>query len=235
MTLPIAGSWRDVRAADQEGATVSPTSPFESGNWPPTTADLSKRGPAATTRNYYDYDECEPIECPQCHWTGLADEGAREYYHDLFDVSCPRCDKMLLIISHPTIAETKAAAAAGNPSALEAIPHVERIEEFQRLFETRKLRSPRQLPDLEGEKLAFLWDEEVRSETERLTLIRIGARIIWSEPELWEGARRFEQVKELLKQRYGSRFRSLTPTRQSEMYLYGDDPSLLANGGVSID
>ena len=62
------------------------------------------------------------------------------------------------------------------------------------------------------------------SEGERLTVIRFGDRVIWSEPERWEGLPRFEAVKAILKQRYGPRFRSLTPTEQSEMYLYGDLP-----------
>jgi hypothetical protein len=65
-------------------------------------------------------------------------------------------------------------------------------------------------------------------------VIRLGDRVIWTEPGLWEGAWRFEQVKQVLKQRYGSRFRSLTPAEQSELYLYGDDAALLARGGVSI-
>jgi hypothetical protein len=216
--------------ADAEEDPLSPESPFESGNWPPTSADLYKRGPAAKTRNYYDYDEPEMIECPQCRWVGSGAEGSGEYYRELFDVSCPRCDKMLLIISYPTIEETKAAAAAGNPRALEAMHGVERREKFLRLFEARKLRSPEQLPDLEGESLEFLWDEEVRGEDERLTVIRFGDRVVWSEPEVWEGVDRFDAVKALLKERYGSRFRSLAPTEQSELYLYGD-----IGGRVDVD
>jgi hypothetical protein len=65
---------------------VSPESPFESGNWPPTTADLYQHGRAATLRNYYEYDKQEPIECPICHWAGLAGDVTPEYYRDLFDI-----------------------------------------------------------------------------------------------------------------------------------------------------
>ena len=36
------------------------------------------------------------------------------------------------------------------------------------------------------------------------------------------GHERFHEVKELLRQRYGTRFASLTPTQASELYLYGD-------------
>jgi hypothetical protein len=45
-------------------------SPFESGNWPPTTADLYKQGPAAKISDFYLYDEQAPLECPVCRWTG---------------------------------------------------------------------------------------------------------------------------------------------------------------------
>jgi hypothetical protein len=37
---------------------------------------------------------------------------------DLLDASCPRCDTMLAIRSHPTIDETQAAAEAGDPRAI---------------------------------------------------------------------------------------------------------------------
>ena len=100
--------------------------------------------------------------------------------------------------------------------------HVGRIEQFQRAFDAAKLSSPDQLPELEGDRLEFSWDAVTR-DGEDLTVIRLGEREIWSEPELWEGYWRFYEVKELLKQRYGARFKSLTPTRESELYLYGDE------------
>lgn len=51
---------------------------------------------------YSDYDENEILECPICHWKGKA-EGHIEYYDDLFDVSCPNCDKMILVVSYPLV------------------------------------------------------------------------------------------------------------------------------------
>jgi len=75
-------------------------SPFASGNWPPTTADLYMSGQAARVIDYADFDEGASLECPVCHWVGAVREGSREYYRDLFDVSCPRCDKMLLIVGY---------------------------------------------------------------------------------------------------------------------------------------
>lgn len=55
---------------------------------------------------YRDYDENVILECPVCTWKGKP-EGNIEYYDDLFDVSCPNCDKMLLIVSYPLVKRAK--------------------------------------------------------------------------------------------------------------------------------
>ena len=142
---------------------MSPASPYESGNWPPTSADLYKSGRAATVCAYYRYDEQEPLQCPNCHWTGLAGDVTPEYYRDLFDVSCPSCDKMLLIVSYPTVEETKAAAAAGNPKAIADLPYVEKLEESWRMFDAVKLRSPEQLPTSTGRSSRFFGTRKCRA------------------------------------------------------------------------
>lgn len=63
--------------------------------------ELTMKYPAKIIE-YEDYNEDEMLECPLCHWKGTS-EGNVEYYHDLFDVSCPKCDKMLLIVSYPLV------------------------------------------------------------------------------------------------------------------------------------
>ncbi|HMU28272.1 MAG TPA: hypothetical protein PKA65_12800 [Solirubrobacterales bacterium] len=79
---------------------------------------------AAKQVKYYDYDRSEKVEC-RCGWSGQP--GAYEdYFHELLDVTCPRCDRMLLIVPYPTRAETEEAAAAGNE---EAIAELKRTEE----------------------------------------------------------------------------------------------------------
>ncbi len=51
---------------------------------------------------YSDYDENILLECPICLWKGTSKEsGMIGYYDDLFDVSCPNCDKMILVVSYP--------------------------------------------------------------------------------------------------------------------------------------
>jgi hypothetical protein len=53
---------------------------------------------------YKEFKEEEILECSICHWKGTAD-GHKEYYDDLFDVSCPICDKMILVVSYPLISK----------------------------------------------------------------------------------------------------------------------------------
>ncbi len=51
---------------------------------------------------YCDYNENIPLKCPICGWEGMPkDSGCIEYYDVLLDVSCPKCDKMLLIVNYP--------------------------------------------------------------------------------------------------------------------------------------
>ena len=66
---------------------------------------------------YYGYDEDRPVTCPGCGWNGPAKDGSQGLSKELFDVSCPRCDTMLLIVSLPTVEETKEAAARGDARA----------------------------------------------------------------------------------------------------------------------
>ncbi len=63
-------------------------------------------GHPAKIIEYADYDENRPLECPICGWTGTPKESCWiEYYDDLLDVSCPNCEKMLLVVSYPLVAK----------------------------------------------------------------------------------------------------------------------------------
>jgi predicted RNA-binding Zn-ribbon protein involved in translation (DUF1610 family) len=73
----------------------------------------------ATILEYYnEYRKDRTTSCPDCGWTGVAGDLAMEMYDELFDLSCPKCDKMLLIVAYPTGPQTKAAAEAGNAEAI---------------------------------------------------------------------------------------------------------------------
>src|SRR2546421_445844 len=69
-------------------------------------------GPSArvVTDVWERYDEDARLACFSCDWEGAVRDGSKGFYAELFDVSCPECDQMLLIVNHPTIEQTRAAA-----------------------------------------------------------------------------------------------------------------------------
>lgn len=150
---------------------------------------------------------------------------------------------MLLIVPFPTVDETRAAAAAGNPLAQDEISRLEAVEARARHARSLELREPAELPDLAGERLVIDWDFENRDE-EDWTILRHGDREIWRELAYWEGYTRFAEVFEILRARYGTRLAEVRPTKASGLYLWGDawsvdrkiaepNASLIDNPGVS--
>lgn len=175
--------------------------------------------------NYYDYDENEILECPVCHWKGSSKNNT-EIYDILLDVTCPTCDKMLLIVNYPTTEEVKQALNSGNVKAAGDYMSVLATEAYNKYFEEKKLKSVEQLPEIQGDELDFIWDFEnlpIDGMFNSETVIRYKEVVLWREPAFWEGWFRFNQIKEILSQKYGNYFHSLKPTPESELYLYGDD------------
>jgi hypothetical protein len=84
-----------------------------------------------------------------------------------------------------------------------------------------------QLPELGGESLEFTWDLAKVPDGEYYQTIRLGERELWRELAFWSNVRRFEEVWGLLKQTYGARFRSLTPTDDNLEWLTGENLSRL--------
>ncbi|TML00339.1 MAG: hypothetical protein E6G34_02310 [Actinobacteria bacterium] len=94
-----------------------------------TTLGRHRSGPYAKPLRYSEYDENAQLACWNCDWRGPAREGSRESYEELFDISCPRCETMLLIVSTlVTLEERNAAAAAGHPGAQTTVAEMEQME-----------------------------------------------------------------------------------------------------------
>jgi hypothetical protein len=187
---------------------------------------MEGNGSAGTNRAkvyaYFDGYRSETFQCPCCSWTGGFEQLERDQHRDLFDGSCPQCGRMLIVVSFPTAEEIHEAAAGGNEEAQKMLPMVKQREDLDDSFGRDGLKSADQLPDLVGNELEFEWDQEQEGENDH-TIIRCGEAVIWKEPAFYEGWPRFNRVKEILKARYGSRFKSLKPTERSALYLYGDD------------
>ena len=172
--------------------------------------------------NYYDDWRSVELECPKCHWKGKFGGGSVECYSELQDCSCPRCDfdasPTLAIVSYPTLDEM---LASGNPADVQ---QARRIEQFRQKFDAAKLVNKEQLPAVDSTSFTLAWDS-VETNGERFTVIRHDDRVLFSEPACWEGYGRFEQVCKIVREKYGSNVTDLVPTRDSELYLYGDDGS----------
>lgn len=167
---------------------------------------------------YWDLDQSAPIPCPRCGHTGVPDIGDTEAF---LDVRCAACDGPITKISWPTTDETRAAAAAGNLRAIEALPSAERSAARRERAARLELADPSQLPPIADERIEITWDQ-VERDDEEWTVLRHGDRELFRELAYWEGVDRFEEVAEILRRAYGPRLRAVVPTRGSEMYLYGD-------------
>ena len=169
--------------------------------------------------NYYDDWRTTQFVCPACKWTGLGSALAQgETFSELYELNCPACHGDMAIISYPTIEESRANWGKLPDGERK---HIEFIEQFRADFQRRKLRNPEQLPPIELEAFVLDWDFDGPDRKEE-TQIKLGLRVIFSEPAVWEGYERFIEVAGILRARYGAAIRDLIPTSRSENYLYGD-------------
>jgi hypothetical protein len=179
---------------------------------------------SAVRFNYYDDWRNSILTCPVCGWQGRWEQASINYYSELMDAECPKCDShppMLAIVSYATGEETKQAAKEGNPEANKELGHVLKREHRLGSFERDKLKAVEQLPDLPDAEYNFIWDI-VEDEEDSFQEIRLGDRVVWRELAFWENLTRFGEIEDLLKQKYRERFKSLKPTPGSEMWLWGD-------------
>jgi hypothetical protein len=169
--------------------------------------------------NYYDNWREEEFDCPKCKWHGPGSAlSLGDYTLDYAERVCPACEEFITVVLHPTIAESR---ANWDTVSEWDRKNIEAAEAFQAEFKRRKLREPAQLPDIAETSFTLSWDFAVEGSHQE-TLIKHGEKIIFAEPALWEGYKRFIEVAEILHSCYGAAVRDLIPTKVSELYLYGD-------------
>jgi hypothetical protein len=130
----------------------------------------------------------------------------------------------------PNLRDTEEAAAQGNEAAIRELPKFrEQIAHAQARidrFKQEKIESANQLPELDDEMLEFTWDiADVAGE--KYQVIRLGDAEIWRELAFFDSIPRFNEVKGLLRKKYGSRFKMLKPTEASQEWLCGDNAGKL--------
>ena len=170
-------------------------------------------------RNYYDNWRNEEFDCPKCKWHGLGSALALgDYNLDCAERVCPVCEELITIVMHPTIKESRAnwdKVSEWDRRLIEA------AEARHADFARRKLREPSQLPDIAEPSFVLDW-EFADGASAPETLIKHRDTVIFAEPAFYEGYKRFAEVAEILRHRYGAALRDLIPTKASELYLYGD-------------
>ena len=175
---------------------------------------------------YYSGWQREPCTCSECGWTGTVSHKDLEAGDVAAIIECPKCYHSLGVVLYPNLQETREAAAQGNEEAIKALPAFEtRIKDNWELldrFEREKLSRADQLPNLNGESLEFVWDFQKEADGEFYQVIRAGEAEVWRELAFFNNMRRFEEIKGMLKAKYGARFKSLTPTAASLEWLSGD-------------
>jgi len=195
----------------------------------PNTADrsLSRSDAFSLTRaghlSYWEYDPQAPLRCPSCGWQGPG-EGLEELFTGLFDVKCPECECILLVVTYATDEETRLAAAAGNPRANAELVHLGVRSDLSHLREQFELTTSATLPAIDGDSFVIDWDFDDDG-LNSWTLLSHESTELWREPAYYEGAQRFRVVARILRSTYGDRLAELRPTEGSRLYLYGDRPS----------
>jgi hypothetical protein len=145
-------------------------------------------------------------------------------------IECSQCQRRIGEVLFPNLRDTEEAAAQGNEEAIRELPKFReevacaqaRIDRFKQ----EKIEGVNQLPELDDEKPEFTWDI-AEAAGEKYQVIRLGDAELWRELAFFENIQRFHQVKELLKKKYGSRFKMLKPTEASQEWLCGDNAGKL--------
>lgn len=172
---------------------------------------------------HYDPWKDESVVCDKCGWRGTgADLAQGELFSELYEMNCPACGEVVLIVSLPTIEQAAEHRDEMSPLAREVF---EKGESAFAKYERNQLRNPAQLPEIPGvEEFALKWDMnwEVVDAFDRTNQIKHGEEVIWEEMAMYESYGRFGEIATILKAKYGKRLVDLIPTDSSHTYLWGD-------------
>jgi hypothetical protein len=129
----------------------------------------------------------------------------------------------MFVVPYPTFEDVERAAAEGHPEAQRDAEKAKASRARVDKEDEHRAKVQGTLPELEGEgdalDFTFAFDGGV---SEGSWVIRLGEREVWRERAYYEEWPRFFALEAILKDRYGDRFRSLTPDEAAWSYLVGD-------------
>ena len=100
----------------------------------------------------------------------------------------------------------------------------ERCREFVTLCKREQIADPKALPSIKGLRLEFTWDiEEPDDGSSDYLVVTCNDQEVLRELAYWNNKDRYDEVNDMLKERYGIRFKELSPTFSSNVYLYGGE------------
>lgn len=164
--------------------------------------------------DYYQYKK-QSHTCPKCGWVGSGESlEIGEVFDTLYEVECPHCYAYLGCVPNPNIEQAR--------EHWSELPDQEKhqlgmIEAMCNEFDRRWLKGPEQLPDIAGDSFTLIWDMIGEDIT-----IRNGNQVVFTEPSIYQGYERFEEVVSILKERYGDALKGVVPTKRSLEPLCGD-------------
>jgi hypothetical protein len=165
---------------------------------------------------YYEGWKEKEYSCEECDWKGSGGTSnyglfKRKMFVELY---CPSCSAFLDLIILP---ESDHCGKGTETLTDEQKKALEEQKDQMRLYREKCLQSPDQLPEIADADFTLVWDQ-----VEGDTRIMKDDMIIWSEPLAYEGFDRYERIALILKDKYGSRVRDLTPADRSLLFLHGD-------------
>ena len=169
---------------------------------------------------YYDVNE-KIYQCT-CGWSGTIDTGSKEFFDQLMEFYCPTCDEKLDVIEYPNYKETIQAFDDGKKVEPVDVMVQEIRKDLLSQWKESKLNEPSQLPDIQGERLEFVWDGISDGPFKSFYIIKHGDDVVWKEPSFYEDGPRFTTVVDIFKQKYGSRFVEMAVTWAALDPLMGD-------------
>ena len=157
------------------------------------------------------------FRCPKCDWSG---KGADTVISDMSpsgcERACPKCKTDLFWLDFPLVEEVLANFDKLSPENQQLAL---KMKAARAAWESCKLRSVDQLPEIEDDYFVLLWDADPKTDE---VIIRHGQREIFRFKAPWEHWKYFIAACGILKTKYGHRLLDVVPTPRVDIDLCGD-------------